>query len=288
MRKFVITKELTNRNQISVDKYLSDISRIELLSLPAEQELCKQIKEGDETALQKLVLANLRFVVSVAKKYQHQGLSFSDLINEGNLGLMEAAIRFDETKGFKFITYAVWWIRQSIMVALNNHSRVIRLPASQINTISKLNNSVNVLKQKLNREPDINEVSEEVMLDSRKTTEILQNMENHISLDEPVEGGEFEFSLDYNYQTDDLPPDGSLMRESIIFEINRALKKLENRESEVIKMHFGLDSGLPMSLQVIGDKLFLSEERVRQIRNSAIRKLKSPDISKSLHRLVAS
>jgi len=288
MRKFVITKELTNRSQISVDRYLSDICRIDLLTLSQEQVLCRRIREGDPQALQKLVLSNLRFVVSVAKKYQHQGLSLADLINEGNLGLMEAAMRFDETKGFKFITYAVWWIRQSIMIALNNHARVIRLPASRINTMSKLTNTVNRLRQTLGRNPDLSEVSQEMMLDGQKTAEVLQNMENHISLDEPVEGGEFEFSLDYNYQTDDLPPDGSLMRESIIFEINRALKKLENRESEVIKMHFGLDSGLPMSLQVIGDKLFLSEERVRQIRNSAIRKLKSPDISKSLHRLVAS
>jgi len=288
MRKFVITKELTNRSEVSVDRYLSEICRIDLLTLPQEQTLCKEIREGHTLATQKLILSNLRFVVSVAKKYQHQGLSFADLINEGNLGLMEAAVRFDETKGFKFITYAVWWIRQSIMIALNNYSRIIRLPASQINSMSKLSNTVSMLKQKLERIPDVDEVSEVMMLDRKKATEMLQNMENHVSMDELNDDPGYDFFSEYNVDNDDPLPDSELINESINFEIHRVLKKLEKRESEVIILHYGLDSDQPMSLQLIGDKLFLSEERVRQIRNSAIKKLQSPELSIPLQRLVAS
>jgi RNA polymerase primary sigma factor len=288
MRKFVITKELTNRSQISVDRYLSDICRIDLLTLSQEQVLCRRIREGDPQALQKLVLSNLRFVVSVAKKYQHQGLSLADLINEGNLGLMEAAMRFDETKGFKFITYAVWWIRQSIMIALNNHARVIRLPASRINTMSKLTNTVNRLRQTLGRNPDLSEVSQEMMLDGQKTAEVLQNMENHISLDETNEETGYALSSDFTNDDDDFPPDGKLLQESLNFEIHRVLNKLEKKESDVIKLHYGLNSGHPLSLRIIADKMHISEERVRQIRNNALKKLKSPEISGSLYRLVAS
>lgn len=287
MRKLVISKELTNRDQISVDKYFSDICRYELINPHDEIKLTKRIKEGDQHALKMLVTSNLRFVVSVAKKYQHQGLPLSDLINEGNLGLIEAARRFDETKGFKFITYAVWWIRQSIIKAITEQSRVVRLPANRIHSMNKINGTINHLQQELDRDPDESEISSEMNVKDRDTRETMAFMNAHISLDAPADQNQETTVSDFIYNDHSPWPDKDLVASSVKYEIKRALRNLNKREADVIKLHYGLDNGLPMSLQSIGYRFSLSEERVRQIRSNAIKKLRDPLVSKPLQKLMA-
>ncbi|MCF8365910.1 MAG: RNA polymerase sigma factor RpoD/SigA [Bacteroidales bacterium] len=287
MRKLVITRELTNRDAISLDKYFSDICSISLLNPAGEVHLCKRIKEGDENALKTLINSNLRFVVSVAKKYQHQGLPLSDLINEANLGLIEAAKRFDETKGFKFITYAVWWIRQSIIRAIINYSRVIRLPANRFNSMNQISGVFNTLQQELNRDPNSVEISNHLDSKFSDTTEVLELMNNQISLDAPSDQSGETIISDHISDVHSLKPDGELEEQSIKYEINRALKNLSHREAEVLKLLFGLESGQSMSLQSVGHHFSLSEERVRQIRSNALNKLRNPGISKKLFELVA-
>ncbi len=287
MRKLVISKELTNRDQISVDKYFSDICRFNLLDSTDEIKLTRRIKEGDQHALKTLVTSNLRFVVSVAKKYQHQGLPLSDLINEGNLGLIEAAKRFDETKGFKFITYAVWWIRQSIIKAISEHSRIVRLPANRIHTIKKINSTINRLQQELNRDPDEYEISTQMNTKDKDTRESIEFMNCQVSLDAPTDQNSETTISDFIFNDQSPWPDKELEKFSIKYEIQRALSTLNNREAEVISLHYGLDSGMPMSLQSIGYRFSLSEERVRQIRSNAIKKLRNPVIAKPLQKLMA-
>lgn len=287
MRKLVISKELTNRDQISVDKYFSDICRYDLIDPTDEIRLTRRIRVGDIHALKLLITSNLRFVVSVAKKYQHQGLPLSDLINEGNLGLIEAAKRFDETKGFKFITYAVWWIRQSIIKAIAEHSRTVRLPANRLSRLNKINGTINQLQQELERDPAESEISSELNTNEKETRETIEFMNSHISLDAPTDQNH-ETTISDFIQNDQSPlPDNNLVISSIKFEIKRALRNLNKREAEVINLHYGLDDGLPMSLQSIGYRFSLSEERVRQIRSNAIKKLRDPMISKTLQKLMA-
>lgn len=287
MRKLVISKELTNRDQISIDKYFSDICRYNLIDATDEIKLSRRIKAGDHHALKMLVTSNLRFVVSVAKRYLHQGLPLSDLINEGNLGLIEAAKRFDETKGFKFITYAVWWIRQSIIKAISEHSRTVRLPANRIHTINRVNVTINQLQQELDRDPDESEISMEMNVKDKDTRETLEFLNAHISLDAPADQNNETTISDFIYNDQSPRPDYELEAISIKYEIKRALRTLNKREAEVINLHYGLDNGLPMSLQSIGYRFSLSEERVRQIRSNAIKKLRDPIISRPLLKLMA-
>ena len=286
MRKLVITRELTNRDQISVDKYFSDICRYDLIEPSDEIRLTRLIGEGDQQALKMLVTSNLRFVVSVAKKYQHQGLPLSDLINEGNLGLIEAAKRFDETRGFKFITYAVWWIRQSIIRAIAEHSRTVRLPANRLSSLSKINGIINQLQQELDRDPSESEISSELNAREKETRESLAFMNSHISLDAPADQKHDTTISDYIQNEHSPLPDKDLLKSSLKFELKRALQNLNMREAEVINLHYGLDDGLPMSLQSIGYRFSLSEERVRQIRSNAMKKLRDPMIAKPLQKLM--
>ena len=287
MRKLVITRELTNRDQISVDKYFSDICRYDLIEPSDEIRLTRRIGEGDQQALKMLVTSNLRFVVSVAKKYQHQGLPLSDLINEGNLGLIEAAKRFDETRGFKFITYAVWWIRQSIIRAIAEHSRTVRLPANRLSSLNKINGVINQLQQELDRDPAESEISSELNAREKDTRESLEFMNSHISLDAPADQNHDTTISDFIQNEHSPLPDNDLVKSSLKFELKRALQNLNRREAEVINLHYGLDDGLPMSLQSIGYRFSLSEERVRQIRSNAMKKLRDPVISEPLQKLMA-
>lgn len=288
MRKLVISKELTNRNQISVDKYFSDICRFEMIAPEDEIHLTRRISQGDQDALKELITSNLRFVISVAKKYQHQGLSLADLINEGNLGLIEAARRFDETRGFKFITYAVWWIRQSIIRAISEHARIVRLPANRLQSLNKINTKISKLQQEYMREPLSAEVAAEL---NNRDKEVYENMDksvNHLSLDAPAEQSEDLVLADLIGNEESPQPDNMLMNNSVKYEINRVLKNLNKREAEVISLNFGLENGLPMSLQSIGYRFSISEERVRQIRSNALKKLRSNEIVSSLKKLLAS
>lgn len=287
MRKLVITKELTNRDQISVDKYFSDVLRYELIDPSDEIRLTRRIKDGDDQALKLLVTSNLRFVISVAKKYQHQGLPLSDLINEGNLGLIEAAKRFDESRGFKFITYAVWWIRQAIIKAISEHSRTVRLPANRLNTMSKINGTVSHLQQELSRDPHESEISTELKTGEKDTRESIEFMNSHVSLDAPADQNHEATFCDFISNDQSPWPDKAMLDSSIKFEIRRALRSLNKREAEVINLHYGLESGLPMSLQSIGYRFSLSEERVRQIRSNAIKKLRQPAVAEPLQNLIA-
>lgn len=287
MRKFVITRELTNREQISVNKYLSDIGHYKLVSPSDETELSKRIKEGDQNAFAELITANLRFVVSVAKKYQHQGMPLSDIINEGNLGLIEAAKRFDDTKGFKFITYAVWWIRQSILRAIAENARVIRLPANRIHSMNKRSGIIRRLQQELGRDPDESEVQSELLLRKSRAGSTADFSNHHISLDSPVDQNQETVLADYITNAHSPMPDKDLNTSSIKYEIHKALLNLNTREAAVLKLHYGLESGLPMCLQSIGHQLSISEERVRQIRSNALKKLRDPIISMPLKKLMA-
>ena len=274
MRQLKIAKQVTNRESKSLDKYLQDISKIDLITAEEEVELAQKIKRGDQRALEKLVNANLRFVVSVAKQYQNQGLTLPDLINEGNFGLVKAAQRFDETRGFKFISYAVWWIRQSILQALAEQSRVVRLPLNKIGSINKINKTFSYLEQAHERPPSAEEIAEELGLSVSEVKQSLKNAGKHISMDAPFAEGEDSNLYDVISASETPMPDTELVKESIREEIGRVLDTLSEREADVIKLYYGIGQGSTMTLDEIGNTFDLTRERVRQIREKAIRKLR--------------
>ena len=282
MRQLKITKQVTNRETASLDKYLQEIGRVDLITAEEEVELAQRIKAGDETALEKLTKANLRFVVSVAKQYQNQGLSLPDLINEGNLGLIKAARRFDETRGFKFISYAVWWIRQSILQALAEQSRIVRLPLNKIGSINKINKAYALLEQRLERPPTAEEVARELDLTEEEVKQAMKNSGRHVSMDAPLIEGEDSNLYDVLNSGESPNPDKKLLHESLRIEINRALETLTPREADVVKLYFGLAEHQPMTLEEIGETFDLTRERVRQIKEKAIRRLKHTSRSKIL------
>ena len=281
MRQLKITNNITSRESLALEKYLVDIGRIDLLNVDEEADLARKIREGDQLALERLTKANLRFVVSVAKQYQNQGLSLADLINEGNVGLMKAAKRFDETKGFKFISYAVWWIRQSILQALAEQSRIVRLPLNQVGSLNKITKAFSKFEQENERKPSPEELSEELNIPVDKINDTLKVSGRHISVDAPFVEGEDNNLLDVLINDDSPLADRSLMNESLSLEIDRALSTLTERESEIVKMFFGLGCQ-EMTLEEIGDKFGLTRERVRQIKEKAIRRLRSTSRSKFL------
>ncbi len=281
MRQLKITKSITNRESQSLDKYLQEIGHEELLSVEEEVELAQRIKKGDRQALEKLTKANLRFVVSVAKQYQNQGLSLPDLINEGNLGLMKAAEKFDETRGFKFISYAVWWIRQSILQAIAEQSRIVRLPLNQVSSVSKINRALNKFEQENERRPSVNEIAEKVDLPEEKIVDAMKVNSRHVSVDAPFAEGEDNSLLDVLPNDDSPMADNELVKESLREEINRALALLNDRERNIIQAFFGINEP-EMTLEEIGEKFGLTRERVRQIKEKAIRKLRSNTKSKFL------
>jgi len=262
------------RQQRMLDQYLQEIGTISLLRAEDEVELARRIKQGDEEALHLLVRANLRFVVSVAKKYQGQGLTLADLINEGNYGLIKAAQRFDETRGFKFISYAVWWIRQAILQALAEQSRVVRLPLNRIGTISKIRKTSARLQQELERPPNVDELAKELELDPEKIRDALAHTSRHLSVDAPFSEDEDNSLLDVLSSEEELPPDEFLMDESIKIDIERALSTLHAREAEITRLYFGIGREHPLTLEEIGQRFNLTRERVRQIKEKALRKLR--------------
>ena len=282
MRQLKITKQVTNRETASLDKYLQEIGRVDLITAEEEVELAQKIKAGDERALEKLTKANLRFVVSVSKQYQNQGLTLPDLINEGNLGLIKAAKRFDETRGFKFISYAVWWIRQSILQALAEQSRIVRLPLNKIGSINKINKAYAVLEQKFERPPSAEEIADLVELSLTEVQQSLKNTGRHVSMDAPLIEGEDSNLYDVMGSEDSPNPDAELMLESLREEIRRALDTLTPREADVVSSYFGLNGGYAMTLEEIGEKFDLTRERVRQIKEKAVRRLKQTSRSKIL------
>ena len=281
MRQLKITKSITNRESASLDKYLQEIGREELVSPEEEVELSQRIRKGDQRALEKLTRANLRFVVSVAKQYQNQGLSLPDLINEGNLGLIKAAEKFDETRGFKFISYAVWWIRQSILQALAEQSRIVRLPLNQVGSLNKINKALSQFEQKNERAPSNEELSEMIDIPQDKISDTLRVSGRHVSVDAPFVEGEDNSLLDIIPNDDSPMADRGLVNESLSTEIERSLQILTTREREIIKSFFGIGCQ-EMTLEEIGERLDLTRERVRQIKEKAIRKLKQPTVSKHL------
>ncbi|MCI5619142.1 MAG: RNA polymerase sigma factor RpoD/SigA [Rikenellaceae bacterium] len=281
MRQLKITKSITNRESASLDKYLQEIGREELVSPEEEVELAQRIRKGDQEALEKLTRANLRFVVSVAKQYQNQGLSLPDLINEGNLGLIKAAEKFDETRGFKFISYAVWWIRQSILQALAEQSRIVRLPLNQVGSLNKINKALGKFEQENERQPSNDELAEMIEVSKDKIADTLRVSGRHVSVDAPFVEGEDNSLLDVLPNDDSPSADRSLVNESLSTEIERALQILTPREREIIKSFFGIGCQ-EMTLEEIGERLDLTRERVRQIKEKAIRKLKKPNASKLL------
>ena len=277
-----ITKQYTNRESQSLDKYLQEIGKVDLLTPDQEIDLAIRIKKGDQIALESLTKANLRFVVSVAKQYQNQGLSLGDLINEGNLGLIKAAKRFDETRGFKFISYAVWWIRQSILQALAEQSRIVRLPLNRVGALNKIGKAYSNLEQEFEREPNATELATELEMDVSEVADTLKIAGRHVSVDAPFAQGEDNRLLDV-IQNDQQPtPDFSLMSESLRTEIDRALSTLTEREAEVIKLYFGLNKEHSLTLEEIGERFNLTRERVRQIKEKAIRRLRHASRSKNL------
>lgn len=282
MRQLKITKSITNRESASLDKYLQEIGREELITAEEEVILAKKIKDGDQTALEKLTRANLRFVVSVAKQYQNQGLSLPDLINEGNLGLIKAARRFDETRGFKFISYAVWWIRQSILQALAEQSRIVRLPLNQVGSLNKINKAYSKLEQQYEREPSAEELAEILDLPIDKVSDTMKVSGRHVSMDAPFANGEESSLLDVLVNFDSPKADTGLMNESLSREIDRALSTLTERERDVVKLFFGIGIAHALTLEEIGDKFDLTRERVRQIKEKAIRRLRHSSRSKLL------
>ena len=281
MRQLKITKSITNRESASLDKYLQEIGREELVSPEEEVELAQRIRKGDQEALEKLTRANLRFVVSVAKQYQNQGLSLPDLINEGNLGLIKAAEKFDETRGFKFISYAVWWIRQSILQALAEQSRIVRLPLNQVGSLNKINKALGKFEQENERQPSTEELAEMIDIPKDKIADTLRVSGRHVSVDAPFVEGEDNSLLDVLPNDDSPSADKGLNNESLSTEIERALQILTPREREIIKSFFGIGCQ-EMTLEEIGERLDLTRERVRQIKEKAIRKLKKPAASKLL------
>ncbi|MCC6252059.1 MAG: RNA polymerase sigma factor RpoD/SigA [Bacteroidia bacterium] len=282
MRQLKITKSITNRESASLDKYLQEIGREELISADEEVALAKRIKEGDQQALEKLTKSNLRFVVSVAKQYQNQGLSLPDLINEGNLGLIKAAKRFDETRGFKFISYAVWWIRQSILQALAEQARIVRLPLNQVGSLNKINKAFSKLEQEFERTPSAEELSEILDIAEDKVVDTLRVSGRHVSVDAPFVQGEENTLLDVLVNTDSPRADTLLISESLQKEIERSLSSLSERERDVIRMFYGIGFNHEYTLEEIGDKFDLTRERVRQIKEKAIKRLKHPSKSKHL------
>ena len=281
MRQLKITKSITNRESASLDKYLQEIGREELVTPDEEVELAQRIRKGDQEALEKLTRANLRFVVSVAKQYQNQGLSLPDLINEGNLGLIKAAEKFDETRGFKFISYAVWWIRQSILQALAEQSRIVRLPLNQVGSLNKINKALSKFEQENERQPSNEELSEMIDVPKDKISDTLRVGSRHVSVDAPFVEGEDNSLLDVLPNDDSPSADRGLVNESLNTEIERALSTLTDREREIVKSFFGIGCQ-EMTLEEIGERLDLTRERVRQIKEKAIRKLKKPSASKLL------
>ena len=281
MRQLKITKSITNRESASLDKYLQEIGREELISVEEEVELAGRIRNGDKAALEKLTRANLRFVVSVAKQYQNQGLSLPDLINEGNLGLIKAAEKFDETRGFKFISYAVWWIRQSILQALAEQSRIVRLPLNQVGSLNKINKAFSRFEQEHERKPSAEELANELGLDVDKVADTLKMSGRHVSVDAPFVEGEDNSLLDVMPNDDSPIADRGLINESLSREIDRALDTLTPREADIIRKFFGI--GVPeKTLEEIGEEFHLTRERVRQIKEKAIRRLKSSSRSRVL------
>ena len=282
MRQLKITKQVTNRETASQDKYLQEIGKVELITADEEVSLAQRIKQGDQAALEKLTKANLRFVVSVSKQYQNQGLSLPDLINEGNLGLIKAAQRFDETRGFKFISYAVWWIRQSILQALAEQSRIVRLPLNKIGSINKINKAYAQLEQQFEREPNADEIAALLEISENEVKESLKNSGRHVSMDAPLVQDEDNTMYDVLKSEENTTPDTGLLYESLRKEIERAVSTLTQREADVIRLYFGLNGSHPMTLEEIGEKFDLTRERVRQIKEKAIRRLKHTSRSKIL------
>ncbi|MBR4964078.1 MAG: RNA polymerase sigma factor RpoD/SigA [Alistipes sp.] len=281
MRQLKITKSITNRESASLDKYLQEIGREELISVEEEVELAQRIRKGDQEALEKLTKANLRFVVSVAKQYQNQGLSLPDLINEGNLGLIKAAEKFDETRGFKFISYAVWWIRQSILQALAEQSRIVRLPLNQVGSLNKINKEFARFEQEHERTPSADELASRLEIPKEKVTDTLRVAGRHISVDAPFADGEDNSLLDVLVNTDSPNADRGLINESLATEVERALEILTEREADIIRYFFGIGCS-EMTLEEIGEKFDLTRERVRQIKEKAIRKLRQSSRSSTL------
>jgi RNA polymerase primary sigma factor len=277
-----ISKQYTNRESQSLDKYLQEIGKVELLAPEEEIDLARKIKKGDQKSLEKLTKANLRFVVSVAKQYQNQGLSLGDLINEGNLGLIKAAKRFDETRGFKFISYAVWWIRQSILQALAEQSRIVRLPLNRVGALNKIGKAFSTLEQEFEREPSASELAEELDMSLFEVADTLKISGRHLSMDAPFAQGEDNRLLDVIQDERTPLPDNELMRESLSREVERALSTLSDREAEVIRLYFGLGREHSLTLEEIGEKFNLTRERVRQIKEKAIRRLRHASRSKAL------
>lgn len=281
MRQLKIVKQITNRESQSLDKYLQEIGKVDLITADMEVELAKRIKAGDTVALEKLTKANLRFVVSVAKQYQNNGLTLGDLINEGNVGLVKAASRFDETRGFKFISYAVWWIRQSILQALAEQSRVVRLPLNRVGTLNKISKTNAMLEQKLEREPSPEEVAQELNISVEEVESTLRTSGRSVSMNAPMVQGEDNSLLDV-LAADEESPDEPMMMNSLQVEVKRALSTLTEREAEVISSYFGLNGNRAMSLEEIGEHYQLTRERVRQIKEKATRRLRHSSRSKGL------
>ena len=282
MRQLKISKQITNRESQSLDKYLQEIGKVDLLTPDEEVTLAQRIKEGDQLALEKLTKANLRFVVSVAKQYQNQGLSLGDLINEGNLGLIKAAQRFDETRGFKFISYAVWWIRQSILQALAEQSRIVRLPLNRVGSLNKISKTFSALEQKFEREPSPDELAEVLEVTTAEVVDTMKISGRHVSMDAPFVQGEENSLLDVLENDTEETPDHELMNDSLRREVQRALSTLTQREADVISLYFGLNGEHSMTLEEIGEKFNLTRERVRQIKEKAIRRLRHTSRSKAL------
>jgi RNA polymerase primary sigma factor len=282
MRQLKISKQITNRESQSLDKYLQEIGKVDLLTPDEEVTLAQKIKQGDQIALEKLTKANLRFVVSVAKQYQNQGLSLGDLINEGNLGLIKAAQRFDETRGFKFISYAVWWIRQSILQALAEQSRIVRLPLNRVGSLNKISKTFSQLEQEFEREPSPEELAEVLELTTNEVVDTMKISGRHVSMDAPFVQGEDNTLLDVLENNGEGTPDTGLMNDSLRKEVQRALSTMTQREADVIGLYFGLNGEHPMTLEEIGERFDLTRERVRQIKEKAIRRLRHTSRSKAL------
>jgi RNA polymerase primary sigma factor len=282
MRQLKISKQITNRESQSLDKYLQEIGKVDLITSDMEVELAKRIREGDQLALEKLTKANLRFVVSVAKQYQNNGLTLGDLINEGNLGLIKAAQRFDETRGFKFISYAVWWIRQSIMQALAEQSRIVRLPLNRVGSLNKISKTFSDLEQKFQREPSQEELAEVLEISAEEVADTMKISGRHVSMDAPFANGEENNLLDVLSDESENTPDSGLIMDSLRREVQRALATLTQREADVIALYFGLNGEQAMTLEEIGEKFRLTRERVRQIKEKATRRLRHSSRSKTL------
>lgn len=282
MRQLKISKQITNRESQSLDKYLQEIGKVDLLTPDEEVDLAKRIRGGDQLALEKLTKANLRFVVSVAKQYQNQGLSLGDLINEGNLGLIKAGQRFDETRGFKFISYAVWWIRQSILQALAEQSRIVRLPLNRVGSLNKISKTFSMLEQKYEREPSPDELAEVLDVSTSEVVDTMKISGRHVSMDAPFIQGEDNRLLDVLENDNEETPDFGLMTDSLRREVQRALSTLTQREADVISFYFGLNGEHSMTLEEIGERFNLTRERVRQIKEKAIRRLRHTSRSRAL------